>query len=327
MLAPILTRQLSRVHSQRSGITGRRAIVAVDRVDLEVEPGEVFGLLGPNGAGKSTLVRMLCGLLLPTGGSAQVLGCDVLGQASRIRATVGLASGDERSFSWRLSARRNLLFFAELRGMAGAAAGARVDDLLELLELDDVAGRPVAALSSGMRQKLALARALIGSHGRPPPLLFLDEPTRGLDLHAAVALLDLIGSDLAAGGTTVVLTTHRTEEAEQVCRRVAILHRGRIAALGTPAELASALGTGPRYTLALGRAVEPSEHMRATLPGLEVSDGAAPSLCFEDHGGMLPGVLACLHEMDVPVQSMAVRQPSLEDAFRAYTKESANGRE
>lgn len=318
-MAAIVTRQLTRVHTQRSGFTGRRAIVAVDRIDLAIEAGEVFGLLGLNGAGKSTLVRMLCGLLLPTSGSASVLGCDITREPARVRAAVGLASGDERSFSWRLSARRNLLFFAELRGMPDASA--RVDSLLELFGLAAVAGRPVAALSGGMRQQLALARALLGSDGRPPRLLFLDEPTRGLDLRASDALLDLIGRQLAAAGTTVVLTTHRTEEAERVCRRVAILHRGRIAALGTPAELGASLGTVTRYTLTLGRQFAPPEPLLARLPGLQLDAGELPELSFDDRDALLSRVLACLAELSVPVLAIAARRPGLEDVFRRYTSE------
>src|SRR5262245_13613369 len=164
MTQVIRASQLTKAYPQRGGLGGllarRPPLLAVDRVDLAVESGQVFGLLGLNGAGKTTLVRMLCGLLLLTSGAATVLGYNLWRDGARVRALVGLASGEERSFSWRISARRNLLFFAELHGLRGAPARARVDDLLGLLGLAAAADRPVGGFSSGMRQKLALARAL-----------------------------------------------------------------------------------------------------------------------------------------------------------------------
>lgn len=297
----------------------RPAFIAVDRVDLEAETGRVFGLLGLNGAGKTTLVRMLCGLLLPTSGAAHVLGYDVRREGALIRRYVGLASGEERSFSWRLSARRNLLFFAELHGMRGAKARARVDDLLAILDLSAAADRPVGGFSSGMRQRLALARALLHA----PALLFLDEPTRGLDLRASDELLAWLGADLVARrGTTVFLTTHRMEEAERLCTTVAILHHGSIRAVGSPAQLYAALGLASRYAIRLdGPSPDLPEALRDGLPDLALGgDADSATISFLDRGGALNDLLAYLASAGRVVREIRAAPPSLEEVFRHYTR-------
>jgi ABC-2 type transport system ATP-binding protein len=274
-----------------------------------------------NGAGKSTLVRMLCGLLLPTAGAATVLGHDVYRDGGRIRAQVGLASGDERSFSWRLSARRNLLFFAELHGLRGTAARERVDGLLDLLGLAAAGERTVGTFSSGMRQKLALARALLHT----PPLLFLDEPTRGLDLLASDDLLALIDEQLVAQhGTTVFLTTHRMAEAERLCSTVAIIHRGKVRALGRPAYLCSALGLATRYTITLATPVHAlPDRLRALAPNVLTGDTAPATLNFLDHNGTLNDVLGTLAATQLSVCAIDAVPPSLEDVFRHFTSDGA----
>jgi ABC-2 type transport system ATP-binding protein len=324
----IYARQLTKAYPQRHGLSGllrrRPPLVAVDRIDLAVEPGQVFGLLGLNGAGKTTLVRMLCGLLLPTSGTATVLGYAVGREGRRIRATVGLASGEERSFSWRLSARRNLRFFGELYGLRGAAARARVDDLLEQLGLGRAADRPVGGFSSGMRQKLAIARALLHA----PPLLFLDEPTRGLDLRASDELLALIREELVARqGATVFLTTHRMEEAEQLCATVAILHEGQIRAIGSPATLRAGLGLSTHYTVALDGSPAVSERLRGLLPDLVVAaNGSSYTLTFSDHNGALNAVLSQLAESGNTIRAIDTRPPALADVLRHYTEATGPAR-
>jgi ABC-2 type transport system ATP-binding protein len=306
-----LTRRLARLP----------AFTAIDQVDLAVAPGQVFGLLGLNGAGKTTLVRMLCGLLLPTSGDAQVLGYDVRRDGARIRRSVGLASGEERSFSWRLSARRNLLFFAELHGMRPAPARARVDQLLAMLGLAGAGERPVGSFSSGMRQKLALARALLHA----PPLLFLDEPTRGLDLRASDELLAWIGGDLVARhGTTVFLTTHQMQEAQRLCTTVAILHAGRIRATGSPAQLYAGLGLAQRYSIRLaGQPPALPEPLRQRLPDLvATSDATTALLTFREQCGALNALLAYLTAAGHVICEIGVVPPALEEVFRHYTRES-----
>jgi ABC-2 type transport system ATP-binding protein len=201
---------------------------AVDGLSFAVAPGEVFGFLGPNGAGKTTTVRLLTGLLRPTSGEVRVLGLDPLTDSLALRSRIGVVFEEPGHYE-RLPVRANLAFFARLYG----APRARVQVLLEQMGLAGRAGDPVYRLSRGLRQKLALARALVGS----PSLLFLDEPTSGLDPRAAREVRALIRAFCQDGGT-VFLTTHLMEEAEELCRRVAILDAGRLVALGAPGDLA-----------------------------------------------------------------------------------------
>ena len=200
---------------------------AVDGVSFEVGQGEVFGLLGHNGAGKTTTFKMLTGRALPTGGTAQVCGHDVVSGRERIKPLINLVFEDQNLYE-RLSGRDNLRLFADLYG----APKGRVDELLEVVGLLEAAGRKVKTYSSGMKQRLLVARALVNE----PRVLFLDEPTRGLDPTSARELRALI-SGLSRQGTTVFLTTHYMEEADEICDRVAFLSQGKIVALDTPREL------------------------------------------------------------------------------------------
>jgi ABC-2 type transport system ATP-binding protein len=205
---------------------------ALDAVDLRLEAGETLALLGPNGAGKSTLLRLLGGLVVPTRGRATVAGHDAAKGGPALRAAAGYVAGDARSFAWRLSARENLRFFASLHGHAGAAATREVERVLERVGLADRAGARVATLSTGMRQRLALARGLLGA----PKVWLLDEPTAGLDPAAAHAVRALVG-ELAAGGAAVILATHSLDEARQLGRRALWLRDGRVAWQGPAAEV------------------------------------------------------------------------------------------
>lgn len=322
----INTERITKIYPQRRKVSDwlspQPGHTALDQVDLQVEAGQVFGLLGMNGAGKSTLVRILCGLLLPTTGAAIVLGHDVYREGGRIRARVGLASGDERSFSWRLSARRNLLFFAELHGLRGTAAYERIDTLLDLLGLAPAGERTVGTFSSGMRQKLALARALLHA----PPLLFLDEPTRGLDLLASDDLLALIDDQLVSQhGTTVFLTTHRMAEAERLCSTVAIIHHGKVRAIGRPAHLCNALGLATRYTVRLAAPLQAlPEQLRALAPDVPPGDAAPATLSFLDGNGRLNDVLGTLAAAQLSVCAIDAARPGLEDVFRHYTADGVD---
>ncbi len=202
---------------------------AVDGLTLTVQAGEVFGLLGPNGAGKTTTIRMLTGQLRPDRGEIRILGMDPVAEPRRVRSRIGVMLEEPGHYE-RLPVRTNLAFFARLYG----AAPGIVEELLARVGLLDKAREPVARLSRGMRQRLALARALVGS----PRLLFLDEPTAGLDPHAGRGVRRLI-QDFCSGGGTVFLTTHFMEEAEELCHRVGILDRGRLVAQGNPQDLCS----------------------------------------------------------------------------------------
>jgi len=210
----------------------RERFRAVDGIDLVVEPGEIFGLLGPNGAGKTTTMKMLATLLIPTSGTIRVLGIDPLMRPREVRARLGAMLSGERSLYMKLTGRENLEYFAALYHVPPGETKARIEKVLAAAKLADRADDYVERYSTGMRQRLPLARALLPD----PPLVVLDEPTVGLDPQASRDLRDRV-RELKAQGRTVLLTTHYMEEADQLCDRVAIIDHGRIVALDTPAAL------------------------------------------------------------------------------------------
>ncbi len=212
---------------------------AVDGISFEVQPGEVFGFLGPNGAGKTTTIRMLTGQLRPTAGTARVMGCDVVTQRDALKPQIGVVFEYQNIYE-RLSARDNLLFAARLYGVPKA----RIDAVLKQVGLDERANDRSKNYSNGLKQRLLIARALL----HEPKVLFLDEPTRGLDPNVARDIRAFV-TDLARQGVTVFLTTHYMEEADRLSDRVAILHKGKIVALDTPARLKAARG-GEQTTVA-----------------------------------------------------------------------------
>jgi ABC-2 type transport system ATP-binding protein len=215
----------------------REPVEALRSVSFDVREGEIFGLIGRNGAGKTTLVKIIATLVQPTEGAVTVRGFDSVRDDGRVRAQVGLAGAEERSFYWRLTVEQNLVFFARLFGLSARAARSRIDELLELLELSDLRRRRFGELSTGNKQRMAVARALLNS----PPVLLLDEPTRSLDPLAAARMRELIAT-LARGTprVTVLLTSHNLAEVEELCERVAIISRGRIRAVDTPRDLRDA---------------------------------------------------------------------------------------
>jgi ABC-2 type transport system ATP-binding protein len=205
---------------------------AVNGVDLQIQRGEIFGLLGPNGAGKSTTIRMLCTLLEPTSGTARVNGFDIVKQANDVRRSLGTLLAGERSIYWKLSGRENLEYFAALYHIPQSIAKKRVEELIERMELTDRANELVEKYSTGMRQRVAIAKALLAR----PPILLLDEPTLGLDPQAARRLRELI-AELKQEGHTILLTTHYMEEADQLSDRIGIIDSGKVIALDTPEGL------------------------------------------------------------------------------------------
>ncbi len=219
-------------------------VVAVRDFSLDMQAGELLGLFGHNGAGKSTLVRMLATLIRPTHGSAQVNGFDVVRDEQKVRASVGLAASDERSFYGQLNAWDNLRFYAALQNVPRQLIAERVRSVLDLLELSQIAKRPFQTYSTGQRQRLNLARALVHN----PPILFLDEPTKSMDVQTSDSVRSLIKHELVGRqGKTVVFISHELHEIENFCDRVAIMHRGRLRALGTPSELIRQLPAQPSY--------------------------------------------------------------------------------
>ena len=248
-----LTKRFRPLRSYRDLIAPwrRAGRTAVSEVSLSIPPGQVFGLLGQNGAGKSTLIRMLTTLLVPTSGVAHVAGFDIAREPRAVRARIGLVSGDERSFYWRLTGRQNLEFFAALQHLPTALTPARIATLTERLGIEDQLDRPFGHLSTGQRQKLAIARGLMGD----PAILFMDEPTRSLDPISAVAIREFVAEHIVRElGSTVVLATHSMPEAETLCRRLAFIQDGRIVAEGSVADLRRAIGYGIQCELRLGPA-------------------------------------------------------------------------
>lgn len=209
-------------------------VKALRDVSFAVETGEIFGLIGRNGAGKTTLTKIVATLVQPTTGSVSVHGHDSVSDDEHVRRQIGLSTAEERSFYWRLTSEQNLMFFARLHGLSDRVAKQRIKDVFSKLELDDLARRRFGELSTGNKQRLAVARALLAN----PPVLLLDEPTRSLDPLAAARMRDLIRSLANADPpVTILLTSHNLAEVETLCARVAIISRGRIRAIDTPRNL------------------------------------------------------------------------------------------
>jgi ABC-2 type transport system ATP-binding protein len=300
-------------------------VVALDGIDLRVEPGELFGLLGPNGAGKTTLIKILTTLLLPTSGTAHVFGFDVAGEAKKIRRIMNMVAGGEQSGYGILTVREQLWMFTQFYGLGGREGWRRVDELIAAVGLDEQRVQRVSSLSTGQRQKLNLARGLLND----PWILFLDEPTLGLDVGAARQVRELVVDWRAAvPGRTVLLTTHYMAEADELCERIAIVDRGRIIAAGTPAELKHHVQSESIFRLELeGLGRDPAA--LAGLPGVvravaaagdSDGDGAGErrtvvvSLVLEDDAA-LGGVVGALGGLGARIVALRKSEPSLEDVF------------
>jgi len=326
-----LSKRFSRATSYRALLRPFRGpeILAVDQVDLSVREGELFGLLGPNGAGKTTLVKMLCTLILPSAGEARVHGWDVVSEAEAVKRIVGLVDCQERSFFWRLSGWQNLKFFAALYGLYGARAEARIRDLLDLVGLSDQADRRFMTYSTGMRQRLAVARGLIAG----PRVVFMDEPTRSLDPVVARDLRAFIRNVLVDElGRTVVLVTHRLEEAEELCDRVAIMNKGRIIACGPVDEIKRRIPARCKYALrARGIPPQAADEI-ARLPGVlsvvRMSDEPGvfeAELILSDEREVLPGLLRHVVQAGGEVERCRSQGLSLEEAFVHLVKDDGDG--
>jgi ABC-2 type transport system ATP-binding protein len=290
--------------------------VALDEVSLTARAGTVLGLLGPNGAGKTTLVRILATLLTPTAGTARVLGRDVVRDAARLRGLIGL-TGQVATVDELLTGRENLEMIGGLYHLPRARARQRATELLDQFGLTDAAMRRCGTYSGGMRRRLDLAASLIAR----PPVVFLDEPTTGLDPASRLAMWDAVAR-LAEAGTTVLLTTQYLEEADRLAHQLAVIDHGRLIAEGTPDELKADL----RGDLAEFRVIDPGQlgHAREVLEslGVTVSDGQRVTVPAPDGPVTLRCALGLLADAGITIDDAALRRPTLDEVFLALTARS-----
>jgi ABC-2 type transport system ATP-binding protein len=322
-VAPVVEAiDLHRTYRTSTGTFRRRTIEveAVRGVTFEIGEGELFGLLGPNGAGKTTTIKMLITLLIPTSGSARVLGRDVVEDARWVRERIGYVFGGDRGLYERLSALDNLRYFAELYGVEARRQRARIDELLALVGLEGRERERVEGFSRGMRQRLHIARGLL----HDPPVLFLDEPTIGVDPVGARELRAMIAG-LRQAGKTVLLTTHYMFEADELCDRIAVIARGQIVAEGTPRDLKSRVGEGTVVEIevyGIEDAVVDGLRSVAGVTAVAVEDrDQAQVVVVQVATGHEP-TQAILARLDgVSVSRVTTREPTLEDAYVALVSE------
>jgi ABC-2 type transport system ATP-binding protein len=295
------------------------SIQALDGVDLDVAPGTVLGLLGPNGAGKTTLVRVLTTLLRPDAGTARVVGLDVVREAAALRQQIGLA-GQYAAVDENLTGLENLVMVGRLYGFRRSEARARGRELLDRFDLVEAADRPVKTYSGGMRRRLDLAAALVAR----PPVLFLDEPTTGLDPRSRLSLWEVI-EQLVAEGTTVLLTTQYLDEADRLADTIAVIDQGHVIAQGTSDELKDRVG-GERLEVRLDDDALADVAVRALGPMSDeppVVEGRVVKLSVRRRSGTIVEAVRRLSEAGVGVDDLALRRPTLDDVFLSLTGHAA----
>ncbi len=308
-------------HNGKNDVT-----VALDRINIKVHSGELFGLLGPNGSGKTTTIKCLSTILIPDEGTAIVNGFDIHKETSMVRASLGMVVGGERTLYWKLTARDNLMYFASLYKMQRKDAKKRIEELLETLRLSDRADERLEDYSTGMRQKVAIARALL----HDPPILLLDEPTLGLDPNFARQIRSQIKELSEKYGKTVLLTTHYMDEADQLCDRVAFINNGKIVAVDTPTRLKAMVKEKELVEVAVYRPpADIVKHVRSLLPEAEIvklipgdEDEGSPSRIKIVGGSAevnVETVIDTLRQKNVRIGGLNVGVPTLEDVFIKLT--------
>ncbi len=296
----------------------RQWVTAVDGVSLDIEEGELFGLLGPNGAGKTTLIKLLCCLVLPNSGTAQVLGHDIRRDEPAVKRLVGLVTADERSFFWRISGRENLEFYAALQHLPRKEARERIEEVLNLVGLAEEGDIRFQNYSTGTRQKLAIARGLLSR----PQVLFVDEPTRSLDPVSAQIVRTFLKERVRGIGKTVILATHNMTEAEQLCDRVAIMDHGSVVALGSIQELRSIFQGHEHCELTVRNLSENILPQLISIDGvldlrLAAQHNGVSNLQFRisDRGMVLPRLLQLIVNSGADVCDCQLRELPLEEIF------------
>ncbi len=312
-------RKLWQIVSTRSSPLQNR-ITAVENVDLYVEEGELFGLLGPNGAGKTTLMKILSTLILPTSGTAVVNGYGIH-QELQVKASIGMVTGEERSFYWRLTGRENLRFFAVLQNISPGEFSKRLNRVGQVVELGSFLDRRFDSYSSGMKQRLAIARGLLHN----PKILFLDEPTKNLDPIAASALRETIKRLTHKEGHTVILVTHQLHEAEEVCDRIAIMHKGRIRVMETIEDIRRQISPEKLYIFNLNYLPQETINALRGLKGIvsfeqeECSSGGIRlSLKVYENEIYLPDIIKVITSSGIEIRDIKSEDVSLEQIFTKY---------
>jgi ABC-2 type transport system ATP-binding protein len=323
MLGTVQVSKLSKTYQtkQRKGLfkAESREVHALQDVDIDVRPGEIFGLLGPNGAGKTTLIKILTTLLLPTSGEARINGFHVEHEANAVRASVGCMLMGERGLYWKLTGRENLIYFGALYHLNPTDRRRKAQEIIDLLGLGEIADRSVETFSSGQKMKLAFGKSLIND----APLLILDEPTNTLDVPSASELRAVV-RDLNARGKTIIYTTHIMAEAETLCNRVAIIDHGRLIAEGYVPDLKASLGRDS-VTRIEGAISENAANAVRGLPmvtraTLSAVNGASQLTVMSSNGkDTLPKLIEALSSQGAVIQHIAPEEVTLEDVFIAKT--------
>ena len=299
----------------RSGWRGKRRKEALKGIDLQIEEGEIFGILGPNGAGKTTLLSILCTLLLPDRGKVEVLGIDSLQDGHRIRERVNISSGNA-NFLWSLTVKENLHFYGMLYGLVGKKREGKVETLIELFNLKEHRDIPFDELSTGMKQRLSLAKSLIND----PEVLFLDEPTVGLDPDVSIRIREQILSIHKERGMTVLLTTHNMREAEYLCGRIAFLKAGEILTIGSAETLKKMVRIGDMIKIEFAGMISEDVLLRAEgVINFTVSDNHCEILVDEGER-RLGSLIALLSQGGAQIKKVTLGQTDLEDVFIEFAK-------
>jgi ABC-2 type transport system ATP-binding protein len=303
----------------RSGWWKKREKEALKGVDLQIEEGEIFGILGPNGAGKTTLLSILCTLLLPDRGNVNILGMDGIHDEQQIREKVNVVSGNA-NFLWSLTVKENLHYYGMLYGLTGKEREKKVETLIDLFKMKEYLNIPFDELSTGMKQRLSLAKSLIND----PEVLFLDEPTVGLDPDVSIRIREEIFSIHKQKGITILLTTHNMKEAENLCGRIAFLKEGRIVTTGTAEALKRMVRIGDQLRIEFEGTIHEDELLRADgVINFTISN----SLCeimVDDGERRLGNLIALLSQGGVQIKKVSLEQTDLEDVFIEFAKDEGN---
>jgi ABC-2 type transport system ATP-binding protein len=296
----------------------QKKVEALKGVSLEIGSGEIFGLLGPNGAGKTTLIKILATLILPDRGTGSICGHDLFRQSDRVRRVIGLVNTSERSFYWRLTGVQNLHFFATLYNLTGERGKKRVEELLEFVGLNnDIADMPFMKYSSGQKQRLAIARALLSD----PSVLLMDEPTNSLDPLAASEIRRFAKEELVAlNGKTILWCTHNLKEAEEICSRLSIIHKGRVIASGSLDYMKSLISRESTYRVRVSPVSLTTLHKMNVFPLNIVNTDGFMELEFKEKQENITSLLRHLLECTMQVYACDQKEVELEEIFEQLIK-------